>query len=76
MITVTSLANDFLPSSWGYYSPTIVDIMTFFGTFGLFSVLFLLFLKFLPLMPIAEVKFVMPAADPHGAHGDDKGGKH
>lgn len=76
VITVTSLANDFLPSSWGYYSPTIVDIMTFFGTFGLFSVLFLLFLKFLPLMPIAEVKFVMPAADPHGAHGDDKGGKH
>jgi len=66
VITVTSLANDFLPSSWGYYSPTIVDIMTFFGTFGVFSTLFLLFLRFLPLMPMGEVKHVMPQADPHG----------
>ncbi len=78
VITVTSLANDFLPSSWGYYSPTIVDIMTFFGTFGLFSTLFLLFLRFLPLMPMGEVKFVMPAADPHGhSHAQgEKGGQH
>jgi hypothetical protein len=27
-------------------------------------------------MPIAEVKFVMPAADPHGLHGDEKGDQH
>ena len=65
VITVTSLANDFIPSSWGYYSPTIVDVFTFFGTFGLFSTLFLMFLRFLPLMPIGEIKFVMPQADPH-----------
>lgn len=65
VITVTSLANDYLPSSWGYYSPTIVDIFTFFGTFGFFSVLFLLFVRFLPLLPIAEVKMVTPQADPH-----------
>jgi len=70
VITVTSLANDFLPSSWGYYSPTIVDIFTFAGTFGLFSTLFLMFLRFLPLMPIGEIKFVMPQSDPHG-HNDD-----
>jgi len=68
VITVTSLANDFLPSSWDYYSPTIVDIFTFFGTFGLFGVLFLLFLRFLPLMPMAEVKAVIPQADVHGEH--------
>ena len=68
VITVTSLANDFLPSSWGYYSPTFVDIFTFFGTFGFFSVLFLLFIRFFPLMPIGEIKAVIPAADPH-AHG-------
>ncbi|GAB4274437.1 MAG: polysulfide reductase NrfD [Opitutales bacterium] len=66
VITVTSLANDFLPSSWGYYSPTIVDIFTFFGTFGFFTALFLLFVRFLPLMPIAELKAVTPPADPHG----------
>ena len=75
VITVTSLANDFLPSSWGYYSPTIVDIFTFFGTFGLFSVLFLLFVRFLPMMPIGEVKYVMPQGDPHGHHGDEEGGR-
>ncbi|MBT5715789.1 MAG: polysulfide reductase NrfD [Opitutae bacterium] len=66
VIANTTLSRDFLPSSWGYYSPTVVDIFTFFGTFGFFSVLFLLFLRFLPLMPMAEVKSVMPAADPHG----------
>ena len=65
VITVTSLANDYLPSSWGYYSPTIVDIFTFFGTFGFFSVLFLLFVRFLPLLPMAEIKMVTPQADPH-----------
>ena len=76
VITVTSLANDFLPSSWGYYSPTMVDILTFFGTFGLFSTLFLLFLRFLPLMPIGEVKGVMPQADAHGHSHDAEGGHH
>lgn len=72
VITVTSLANDFLPSSWGYYSPTVTDIFTFFGTFGVFSVLFLLFVRFLPLMPIGELKAVTPQANPHG----DGHGKH
>lgn len=65
VITVTSLANDFMPSSWDYYSPTVVDIFTFFGTFGLFSVLFLLFIRFVPMMAFAEIKSVQPGADPH-----------
>jgi len=68
VIANTTLSRDFLPSSWGYYSPTVVDIFTFFGTFGFFSVLFLLFLRFLPLMPMCEVKSVMPQADPHSDH--------
>ncbi|MCH8474683.1 MAG: polysulfide reductase NrfD [Opitutales bacterium] len=67
VITVTSLSRDFLPSSWGYYSPTIVDVFTYVGTFGIFMFLFLLFLRFLPLMPMGEIKAVMPQADPH--HG-------
>jgi Ni/Fe-hydrogenase subunit HybB-like protein len=69
VIIVTSLARDFLPSSWGYYSPSIVEIFTFFGTFGVFSVLFLLFIRFLPIMPMAELKAVTPQADVHGGHG-------
>src|SRR5690606_30265560 len=60
VIACTSLAHDFLPSSWGYYSPTIVDIFTFFGTFGIFGVLFLLFVRFLPMMAFAEIKAVSP----------------
>jgi molybdopterin-containing oxidoreductase family membrane subunit len=68
VITVTSLANDFLPSSWDYFSPTIVDVFTFFGTFGLFGVLFLLFIRFLPLLAFAEIKAVSKQADVHGHH--------
>ena len=65
VIAVTTLTRDWLPSSWGYYSPTIIDIFTYVGTFGVFSVLFLLFLRFLPLMAMAEIKAVTPQADPH-----------
>ncbi len=65
VITVTSLSTDFLPSSWGYYSPTIWDIATYVGTFGLFFTFFLLFLRFLPMVAVAELKGVMPQADPH-----------
>ena len=65
VITVTSLHRDFLPSSWGYYSPTWVDVCTFVGSFGLFFTLFLLFLRFLPSISISEIKNVMPEADPH-----------
>jgi len=70
VIICTSLTRDFLPSSWGYISPTITDIFTFFGTFGVFSVLFLLFIRFLPIMPMAELKAVTPQADPHAGHGE------
>jgi molybdopterin-containing oxidoreductase family membrane subunit len=68
VIIVTSLARDFLPSSWGYYSPSIVEVFTFFGTFGVFSTLFLLFIRFLPLMPMAEIKAITPQADVHSHH--------
>ena len=68
VIVVTSLANDFLPSSWGMYEPTWVDVLTFLGSFGLFMTFFLLFIRFLPVLAIAEIKAIMPQADPHG-HG-------
>ncbi len=68
-VIVVSLARDYLPSSWDYYSPTIWDVATFVGSFGLFFTLFLLFAKFVPVIAISEVKGVMPEADPH--HGGD-----
>jgi molybdopterin-containing oxidoreductase family membrane subunit len=71
VIIVTSLHRDFLPSSWGMYAPTWVDIAMFAGSFGLFFTLFLLFLKFLPVVAMAEVKTVLPEAHPHGhGHGE------
>ena len=75
VITVTSLSADFLPSSWNYYTPTIVDVLTFVGSFGLFFTLFLLFCRFIPFIAIAEVKAVLPQADPHSYddHGPDHG---
>jgi molybdopterin-containing oxidoreductase family membrane subunit len=68
VITVTSLSQDYLPSSWDYFSPTIWDVTTFLGTFGLFFTMFMLFLKFVPMVAVSEVKAVLPQADPH--HGD------
>jgi molybdopterin-containing oxidoreductase family membrane subunit len=59
VIIATSLHRDFLPSSWGYFRPTWVDISTFIGTFGLFLTLFLLFARFLPMIAISEVKGVL-----------------
>jgi len=75
VIIVTSLAQDFLPSSWGYYTPTWVDICMLIGSFGLFMTLFLLFIRYLPVIAIAEIKAVMPQANPH-AHDDHSGDLH
>ncbi len=65
VIIVTSLAQDFLPSSWGHYSPSWVEIWTFAGTFGIFLSLFLLFMRFLPMIAMSEIKIVVPEADAH-----------
>jgi Ni/Fe-hydrogenase subunit HybB-like protein len=73
VIVITSLAQDFLPSSWAYFMPTWVDMGMLVGSFGLFMTLFLLFIRFLPIIAIAEVKGTMPQADPHyGEHGPAK----
>ncbi|HZR24591.1 MAG TPA: NrfD/PsrC family molybdoenzyme membrane anchor subunit [Vicinamibacterales bacterium] len=62
VIVVTSLHRDFLPSSWGMYSPTIWDWGTFVGTIGLFLALLFLFLRFLPMISIAEMRTMVPEA--------------
>ncbi len=65
VIIATSLHRDFLPSSWGYFRPTIIDIMTLVGTFGLFLTLFLLFVRFLPMIALSEVKGMMATSKAH-----------
>jgi len=73
VIVVTSLSQDYLGSSWGYFTPTWVDIGMLVGSFGLFLTLFLLFIRYLPVIAMAEVKAIMPQADPHahGGHGEE-----
>jgi molybdopterin-containing oxidoreductase family membrane subunit len=62
VIVVTSLHRDFLPSSWGRFSPTVWDWSTYIGTLGLFVTLLLLFLRFLPMISIFEMRTLLPAA--------------
>ncbi len=69
VIIVTSLSRDFLPSSWAYYTPTLVDGMILIGSFGFFFTWILLFTKALPVVSMAEVKAVVDGAQP--SHKDN-----
>jgi len=74
VITVTSLANDFVPSAWDYYVPTWVDLGIMAGAFGLFFTCFCLFCRFLPFIAMSEVKGVLldqqhAATESAPAHG-------
>jgi Ni/Fe-hydrogenase subunit HybB-like protein len=60
IIVVTSLHRDFLPSSWGMYSPTRWDWAVFVGTIGLFLSLLFLFIRFLPVISIFEIRTMLP----------------
>ena len=75
VIVASSLHHDFLPSSWAYFTPTMWDWATLIGSFGLFFTLFCLFVRYLPIIAVAEVKAVLPLANPHyhppGDGGDD-----
>lgn len=56
VIIITSLHRDFVPSSWGMYSPTFWDWATLFGSVGLFLTLLFLFIRFLPMISMSEVR--------------------
>ena len=56
VIIIGSMAQDFMPYQWGFYTPTWVEIGITVGSFCLFFFLFLLFSKFLPSISIAEMK--------------------
>lgn len=65
VIVVTSLSRDFLPTSWGHYVPSPIDAGIFIGSIGLFFTLILLFVRVLPVISLAEIKAVVPGAQPH-----------
>jgi molybdopterin-containing oxidoreductase family membrane subunit len=62
VIIVTSLTRTRLPSAWGDFLPTWVDVGMFIGSFGLFFMMFLLFCRYLPMVAMAEVKAALPQA--------------
>ncbi|NOT36103.1 MAG: polysulfide reductase NrfD [Saprospiraceae bacterium] len=59
VIIATTLARDYLPSSWSYYKPTWVEIGIFIGTIGLFFTLYMIFTRVAPVVAIAEVKHIL-----------------
>jgi molybdopterin-containing oxidoreductase family membrane subunit len=62
VIIVSSLAQDFLQSSWSIFQATRWDWMTYIGTIGLFLFLFFLFIRLLPMISIFEVRTLLPQA--------------
>ncbi|MGC9341317.1 MAG: NrfD/PsrC family molybdoenzyme membrane anchor subunit [Bacteroidales bacterium] len=58
-IVITSLGNDYLPSSWASYTPTLTEVGVYVGTIGLFTVGVLMFFRYIPMIAISEVKSVL-----------------
>ena len=59
VIIATTLARDYLPSSWSYYSPTWVEIGIFLGSLGLFFTCYLIFSRVAPVVAVAEIKSIL-----------------
>ncbi len=66
VIIVSSLAQDYMPSSWGLFHATRWDWATYLGTIGLFMFLFFLFIRVLPMISIFEVRTLLPQAKVEG----------
>ncbi|MBK9566881.1 MAG: NrfD/PsrC family molybdoenzyme membrane anchor subunit [Saprospiraceae bacterium] len=62
VIIATTLARDYLPSSWSLYSPSWVEIGIYIGTFGLFFTCYLIFVRVAPVVAVAEIKAILKSA--------------
>ena len=62
VIIVSSLAQDFVQSSWGIFKATRWDWFTYIGTLGLFTFLFFIFIRLLPMISMSEVRMLLPQA--------------
>ena len=74
IIVVTSLHQDYLPSSWGMYHGNFWDWSIFVGSIGLFLTLLFLFVRFLPMISIFEMGELVSGQE-HGHGGQDEGGQ-
>ena len=64
VIIVSSLSRDFLPSSWTYFTPSLIDLGILIGSFGLFFTLVLVFTRTLPVIAMSEIKGIVKGAQP------------
>ena len=62
VIIVTSLHRDYLPSSWGEFHATNIDIGIFVGTIGIFLTLFLAYARFFPVLALNELKTILKSS--------------
>ena len=56
VIIVGGPAHDFIPSVWGNYRPSLIEMGIMLGAFSLFFFLFLLFVKHMPSVSMTEMK--------------------
>lgn len=56
MIVTTGLQHEPLASSWGLYTPSLWDWLTFAGSVGVFLTPYFLFIRFLPMSSAHEMK--------------------
>ena len=56
VIFAGSLTTNFNPSQWGFYRPSITEIMITVGSFAWFLMLFSLFTRYLPIISMTELK--------------------
>ena len=71
VIIPISLHRDYLPSKWGYYTPSIWDIGMFAGTIGLFTFLMFMFIRFMPMINIFEIKDLLHKRNHGNGHGHE-----
>ena len=71
-VIVMSLTRDFLPSSWGQYSPTMWDWGAYIGTLGMFFCLLFLFVRVLPMISIFEMRTLLPESHVQGKKGAEE----
>ncbi len=62
VIIATTLARDYLPSSWSFYVPSIVEVGIFIGTLGIFFTFYLIFVRVAPVVAIAEIKHILKSS--------------
>ncbi len=68
VIITTGLSHEYDPAAWGYYVPSVVELLILLASFALFLLMFLIFLRLFPVIAIQEVKELYYEEQAEGAH--------